>query len=116
MLNQFYTVGRMVSDVIMLDDNRANVRLSVPSPIKNEYGDYECNDVEFMISGKMIDIISKNCKKGDLLGVKGFLTSQEINGVMMPTLMTKNITFLSSKTLDNNEDLKPKLEEDNIAI
>lgn len=116
MLNQFYTVGRMMSDVIMIDNKRANVKLSVPSPIKNEDGDYECNTVEFLITGKMIDIISKNCKKGDLLGVKGFLTSQEIDGVMLPTLMTEKVTFLSSKTLDTNEELKTELKEEDIAI
>ena len=116
MLNQFHTVGRMISDVIMIDNKRANVRLSVPSPIKNENGDYECNTVEFLITGNMVDIISKNCKKGDLLGVKGFLTSQEVDGVMLPTLMTEKVTFLSSKTIDPNEELKSELEEENIAI
>jgi len=116
MLNQFYTVGKLVSEVIVLDDKRANVMLSVPSPIKNVDGEYEHNNVEFMITGKMVDIISKNCKKGDLVGVKGFLTSQEINGVMIPTLMTEKVTFLSSKTLDNDEKIKPELEEENITI
>lgn len=116
MLNQFHTVGKMISDVIMIDSKRAKVRLSIPSPIKNEDDDYEYNTVEFMITGKMVDIISKNCKKGDMLGVRGFLTSQEIDSVMMPTLMTEKVTFLSSKTIDTDDGLNHELEEGNIAI
>ena len=116
MLNQFHTVGRMISDVIMIDNKNAKVRLSVPSPIKNFNGKYEHNIVEFLITGKMIDMISQHCKKGDLLGVKGFLLSQEIDGVMLPALMTEKVTFLSSKTIDSNDDIKPELEEENIAI
>ena len=116
MLNEFHTVGRMISDVIMIDNKRAKVRLSVPTPIKNDDSDYVHDTVEFLITGKMIDMISEHCKKGDLLGVKGFLSSQEIDGVMMPTLMTEKVTFLSSKVIDSNDDMGPELEEENIAI
>lgn len=116
MLNQFHTVGRMISDIIMIDNKRAKVRLSVPTPIKNDDGDYVHDTVEFLITGKMIEMISEHCKKGDLLGVKGFLSSQEMDGVMMPTLMTEKVTFLSSKVIDSNDDMRPELEEANIAL
>lgn len=87
MLNQVVLVGR----IITIENN--NVMINVPRNYKNEEGIYE-NDI-FKIN--VIDNIFKNvkeyCMKGDLIGIRGRIESQE-NTII---IKAEKITFLNTR-------------------
>lgn len=120
MLNQFISVGRLVKEPTMLETKdgkkMANVTLSVARPYKNIDGEYENDILEYSILGDMADRILEYCKNGDLLGIRGRITSEEVDGKNVMTILAEKITFLSSKKIDESETLDPELEQSNIGI
>ena len=91
MLNQTVLVGRLV-DQPQMEGDSCYIKLAVPRSHKNEDGIYETD----FISVKLYKAIATNtceyCKKGDLIGIKGRLQSNE-NGF---ELIAEKVTFLSS--------------------
>jgi single-strand DNA-binding protein len=95
MLNQVVIVGRLVSDIELIEGEEgkyAEITLAVPRVFKNAEGNYDTDFIKASIFNGIAENSAKYCKKGDLIGVKGRL---ETNDQGMH-LLAEKITFLSS--------------------
>ena len=99
MLNQTILIGRIVKEVEVKEvDNRkvAYVTLAVQRSYKNEEGVYETDFVPCTLWNQMAENVAEYCRKGDLVGVKGRIQSEN-NGIV---IVAEKVTFLSSKKED----------------
>ncbi len=93
MLNQFVIVGRLVENPkIEEKDKRIIITLAIPRSYKNKDGEYDTDFVSCILWNSIAENTSEYCKKGDLLGVKGRLSS---NKDKMEAIAEK-VTFLSN--------------------
>lgn len=100
MLNQVTLVGRLV-DQPQKEEKGASITIAVPRSYKNENGEYETDFITARIFAGVVENVCEYCKKGDLLGIKGRLQSNE-NGF---ELIADKISFLTSnKDLLNREE------------
>ena len=88
MLNQAVIVGRVHSI------GHDTVTIAVPRNYKNEQGEYDTDFITAKLVGSIKENVSKYCKNGDLVGIKGRLES----GFDAIYLMAEKVTFLSSKS------------------
>lgn len=87
MLNQVITLGRLQE----IKEGGILV-LASQSNFKNADGEYETYINEFQLNGAILDNTKEYCKKGDIIGVKGYLKNNKV--------IAEKITFLSSKKED----------------
>ena len=77
MLNQVILVGRITKDVEVRESEngkkRAYITVAVPRSYKNEEGKYDTDFIECILWNDVAENTSKYCKKGDIIGVKGRL-------------------------------------------
>ena len=97
MLNQFITVGRIIND--LSNDNNI-VTIAVTRNYKNENGEFETDLIDILIQGIVAEKTMEYCKKGDIIGVKGYIRSEVIDNIRKVLLVAERITFLSSKKDD----------------
>ena len=90
MLNQVVLVGRITS--INELDNK--VVLAVTRNEKNSNGIYDTDFVPIKLPKNIFVNVCEYCKKGDLIGAKGFIESNENQEII---LVVDKVTFLSSK-------------------
>ena len=96
-MNSLVLVGRILEmNESLTEKNRVDFTLSINRNYKNEEGIYETD----FIKCKCFDSIANNfkewLKKGDLVGIKGTLQSE--NGVMI--VLVERLTFLSTRKED----------------
>lgn len=92
MSNQVIVVGRLAND-IKLENNKCEIILSVNRPFKNEEGIYETDLISCLLWNGVAENTAEYCKKGDLVGVKGRLQTEDNKLIVI----AEKITFLSSK-------------------
>ena len=95
MLNNIILVGRL-TETPVLEEERAVITIAVPRPFKNEDGEYETDFIPVQLLKGIAQNTCEYCCKGDIIGVKGRIQSNE-NGIY---LLVAKITFLSSKKED----------------
>lgn len=96
MLNQVVIVGRLFSDIELKEVENgtyAEMTLAVPKPFKNAEGNYDTDYIRALIFNAVAENSAKYCKKGDLIGVKGRLETNQDSMY----LLAEKITFLSSR-------------------
>ncbi len=105
MLNQIVLVGRITRDIEMRETENgkkvATLSLAVPRNFKNIDGEYETD----FLRCSLWDVIAENtkeyCKVGDLVGVRGRVTSStyEKDGEKRYSMdiIAEKVTFLSTK-------------------
>ena len=99
MLNQTVLVGRLVKEVEVkeVDDRKvAYLTLAVQRSYKNEEGVYETDFVPCTLWNAIAENVAEYCRKGDLVGVKGRLQTEN-NGLV---LVAEKVSFLSSAKKD----------------
>lgn len=97
MMNQTILVGRITSDVKeVVEEQPLVITLGVPRSYKNEEGIYDTDFIPVKLSGMIAKNTAEYVKKGDLIGVKGRLQSDEVNGFNMLSVVAERITFLSA--------------------
>lgn len=96
MLNHIVLVGRLAD--IKTEENKSYITLSVSKPHKNAEGVYEVDLIPCVLNGYIANATKENCKKDDILAIKGSLENKE-NRLYVKA---EKVTFLSSKT-DNKE-------------
>ena len=96
MLNQTVLVGRIVKDIEQEGETKAIVTLAVPRSFKNADGEYETDFIPCVLWNGIATNTKEYCRKGDLVGVKGRIQSNE-NGI---TVVAEKLTFLSTKKED----------------
>ena len=110
MLNQIIVVGRLASDfeIKKLESGEyAKIVLAVPRSFKNENGEYETDFIEIILKGNIATNTKEYCKKGDLVGIKGRLQTNNYeneNGEKkkITELIAEKVTFLSSRKADDD--------------
>lgn len=93
MLNQIVLVGRMTSDLKIKED-KANITLAIPRNYKNKDGEYETDFIPCELMGKIAESTAEYCKKGDLIGIRGRIESENKKVI----IKAEKITFLSTKS------------------
>jgi len=91
MLNQIILVGRLAKEV-EIKDNIAIINLAIPRSFKNENGEYETDFVDCVLNGQMASSTKEYCKKGDILGIKGRIQTND-KGI---EVIAEKVTFLSA--------------------
>lgn len=105
MLNQVIIVGRLTSDLEIKEVNEqkvANFSVAVQRSYKNADGVYEADFINCTAWNNVATNTAEYCHKGDLVGVKGNLTTdsyedKEGNKKYVTKVNVEKITFLSSK-------------------
>lgn len=97
MLNNLTIVGRLVSDPEINETEEGYkttiIKLAVPRSFKNVEGIYETDFIPVRLFKGIAENTVEYCRKGDLVGVKGRLQS---NNNKLEVIAEK-VTFLSKK-------------------
>lgn len=93
MLNQTVLVGRIANDFEKGENEKVVVTLAVPRSYKNAEGEYETDFIPCVLWKGIATNTLEYCRKGDLIGIKGRIQSNE-NKI---EIVAEKVTFLSSK-------------------
>ena len=105
MLNQVVLVGRLVKDIEVeeLESGKrvANAVLAVPRSFKNENGEYDTDFIDVVIWNSIADNTAEYCKKGDIVGIKGRLETnnyetEDGEKKKSTQVIAEKLTFLTS--------------------
>lgn len=107
MINMVMIVGRVISPVeqINLGDNKIGCKIKVL--VNNP--DNTTNLIEGILQGKISENALEYVQEGDLIGIRGKLDINNMDGNTKLNLMANSITFLSSKNIVKNN--KERCEE-----
>ena len=109
MLNQLIMVGRITRNVELkeLEGGKkvADITLAIQRGYKNAEGEYETDFIPVQLCGAIAESTSEYCKKGDIVGVKGRLESEQgEDNTQKVKVVAEKVTFLSSKRNDDVEE------------
>lgn len=97
MLNQVVAVGRVAEELELKEkesgEKVCELTLAVPRSYKNIEGEYETDFLECVLFSGISENAVKYCEKGDLVGIKGRIQSND--GKMQ--IVAERVTFLSTK-------------------
>lgn len=97
MLNQIVMVGRLTDNLEIKEEGGkkyTTLTLAIPRSFKNANGEYETDFIPCQLFNAVAESTTEYCKKGDIVGIKGRIQSDE-NGVHV---IAEKVTFLSSKS------------------
>ena len=108
MLNQVVIVGRLVKDPELVKTESGKkitrITLAVPRSYKNVNGEYEADFIDCTLWTPIAESTTEYCHKGDLLGIKGRLQTDnyEKDGEKKykTSVIAEKVTFLTSKKTD----------------
>lgn len=102
MLNQITVVGRLAQDLEIKElENGVKtcvITLAVPRSFKNVDGEYDTDFVPCTLLGNVAENTAELCKKGDVVGVRGRVQSND----SQIELIAEKVTFLSSKSKESD--------------
>ena len=106
LLNQIVIVGRLTGnpEVVKSEEGkeRSQITLAVPRSYKNADGEYDTDFVDCVLWGGVAENTAEYCKKGDIVGVKGRIQTNNYeteDGEKRKStqIVAEKVTFLSSK-------------------
>ena len=95
MMNNVVLIGRIDNDIEKVENEEKTsyrLMLKISRNFKNENGEYETDLVPIELMSYIGSNVLQYCKKGDLIGAKGRLQSNE-NKI---SVIAERITFLSN--------------------
>ena len=95
MMNNVVLIGRIDNDIEKVENEEKTsyrLMLKISRNFKNENGEYETDLVPIELMSYIGSNVLQYCKKGDLIGTKGRLQSNE-NKI---SVIAERITFLSN--------------------
>ena len=113
MLNQVVLVGRLTEDPTLINTVNgkkvSSITLAVQRTFKNQDGIYEADFIRCILWNAIAASTKENCKKGDIVGVKGRIQTSNYedekgNKVYTTDVIAEKVTFLSSKKPDEEVD------------
>ena len=125
MMNQTCIIGRLVRDpeIKELEDGKkvSNITVAVQRSYKNENGEYEADFIDCTLWNGIADKTAEYCKKGDLIGVKGRLQTNNYeneNGEKkkVTEVIAEKLTFLSSNKEILEKESNNKTEEADLEV
>lgn len=104
MLNQIVLVGRLAEELELKEEGgkkKVILTWAVPRSWKNEEGLFETDYIKCILWDNIATNTSEYCKKGDIIGIKGRIQTEEIilnDGTKdyKNTIIAEKVTFLSS--------------------
>ena len=105
-MNKVIEIGRSVSDVelkqTLSGTSAVGFSIAVKRTYKNASGKYDSDFFNCVAFNKTAEIISRNVKKGDLIGIEGKLrtrnyTNGEGKQVYVTEIVVEKVDFLQSK-------------------
>ena len=104
MMNNVNLIGRIASDIEVKELEKskvATISLAVQRRYKNAEGNYETDFISCQVWNELASTIKEYCKKGDLIGITGRLSTSvyEVEGTKRKSydVIIENITFLQPK-------------------
>lgn len=113
MLNQTVLVGRIVRNPELKETENGkkvtNLTLAIPRSYKNENGEYDTDFIDVTLWNGVAENANEYLKKGDLVGVKGRITSfskelEDGSHKNEVSVVAEKLTFLSSKKETEKEE------------
>ena len=102
MHNQTILIGRIANEPQIFDTKektKSIITLAIQRGTKNSEGIYETDFIPCLLINSIAENVFTYCKKGDLVGVKGRIESNE-NGLQ---IIAEKVTFLSSRKVKEEE-------------
>lgn len=97
MLNHVVMVGRIVDEVETKELENGgkvmNITIAVQRSWKNAEGNYDTDFVPITLWNMIAEHTAEYCKKGDIIGIKGRIQTEEKN----IQIIAEKITILNSK-------------------
>lgn len=110
LMNQIVLVGRIANDLELNETENGksfcNLTIAVPRPYKNDEGEYDADFIRCKLWQGVAKSTSEYCKKGDLIGVKGRLQTNNKDNKNIPEVVAEKITFLSNRSQEINESVR----------
>ena len=99
--NLVFLIGRLAEDLEKNSDNKIKTVIASQRVSKNDEGVYETDLIPIELAGNIADTTIEYCKKGDLVGIKGTLASNENKEVYV---IVEKLSFLSSQKINEDSD------------
>lgn len=108
-MNKVILIGRICNDIeLRYFENEvgvATINVAVPRAFKNAKGEYETDFIKVVLYNKTAEVVNKNCKKGDLIGIDGRIQVRNYEYEGKPRVDTsvvcEKITLLNNKPKEN---------------
>ena len=92
-MNQLTVVGRLIMEPTKFDENLFIFSIGVPRRYKNDKEEYDTDNIKCLITNTMKDNLARYINIGDIIAVKGYLTT--INDAIYAQV--EKVTFLATK-------------------
>lgn len=108
-MNKVILIGRICNDIeLRYFENEvgvATINVAVPRAFKNAKGEYETDFIKVVLYNQVAEVLNKNCKKGDLIGIDGRIQVRNYEYEGKPRVDTsvvcEKITLLNNKPKEN---------------
>lgn len=108
-MNKVILIGRICNDIeLRYFENEvgvATINVAVPRAFKNAKGEYETDFIKVVLYNQVAEVLNKNCKKGDLIGIDGRIQVRNYEYEGKPRIDTsvvcEKITLLNNKPKEN---------------
>lgn len=114
-MNKVILIGRICNDIeLRYFENEvgvATINVAVPRAFKNAKGEYETDFIKVVLYNQVAEVLNKNCKKGDLIGIDGRIqvrNYQDKDGKSKvdTSVICEKITLLNNKPKTTKEEKK----------
>lgn len=108
MLNQLVIVGRLVDKPKLITNQEGKkmsiITLAVSRSYKNANGEYETDFIDCILWTGVAENTVEYCRKNDILGVKGRIITEVIDGTKVTRVVAEKVSFLSTNKSNSEND------------
>lgn len=108
MLNQVVIVGRLVDKPKLITNqegkNMSIITVAVSRSYKNANGEYETDFIDCILWTGVAENTVEYCRKGDIIGVKGKIITEVIDGTKVTRVVAEKVSFLSTNKSNSEND------------
>ena len=101
MINQTIIVGRLVNEPQVEETKNGNLKgkitLAVPKYWKNANGEYETDFIDCILWNSINKNTIEYIKKGDVIGIKGYIQSRIVNDKKIMEVIAEKVTFVANR-------------------
>ena len=113
-MNKVILIGRICNDIeLRYFENEmgiATINVAVPRAFKNAKGEYETDFIKVVLYNQVAEVLNKNCKKGDLIGIDGRIQvrNYEYEGKSRTdtSVVCEKLTLLNNKPKTTKDEKK----------